>query len=104
MAQRTILTAIALGLLVSGCARNPEPKIITKVEIVEVKVPVPVKVQPPVELLEPIEAPLPEFVSPDDKNASSALTAEGERLLRGLIEELLQRIKMWEFWASQKLE
>lgn len=54
---------------------------------------------PPAELLAPLTPPLPTVVPPQDPAASSALTAEGERLLRALLAELLTRIAAWEAWA-----
>lgn len=93
--------AILACLLVAGCgAKQLPPQIVRVVETVEVKVPVPVQRTPPAELLLPLKPPLPVFVSPESPDASSALTAEGERLLRGLIEELLTRIEAWQTWAQ----
>lgn len=83
-----------------GARRVPPPEIVRVVETVEVKVPVPFKVPPPPELLAPLTPPLPTFIDPADPTASSALTAEGERLLRALIEDLLSRIGAWQTWAA----
>ena len=47
----------------------------------------------------PLTPPLPIFVAPADPNASSALTADGERLLRALINDLLTRVAAWEACA-----
>lgn len=91
-------------VLLAGCGAKtvPPPQIIREVQTVEVKVPVQVQRTPPAELLIPIAPPLPVFVEPANPEASSALTAEGERLLRGLIEELLTRIEAWRAWAETK--
>jgi len=92
-----------LTVLLCGCGARtvPPPQIVKMVETVEVKVPVPVVRVPPPELLAPLHPPLPLFVAPESPDASSALTAEGERLLRGLIEELLTRIEAWRTWAQE---
>ncbi len=99
--MRTILLVLVLllAMLLTSCAKKP-PQTLTVYQPVEVRVPVPVKPEPPAELLTPLKMPLPVFVAPSDPLASSALTVESERLLRGLIEELLQRIKAWQTWAS----
>lgn len=92
---------VVLCLFAVSCGKKapavqPPPEIRT----VTVEVPTIVKATPPPELLAAIKPPLPVFVSPLDPDATSALTAEGERLLRGLIEELLQQIAAWKAWAS----
>ena len=92
------LYLLALMFLAS-CGKKLPPEIVTVYTPVEVKIPVAVKAHPPAELLAAKPIPLPIFVAPADPLASSALTAEGERLLRGLIEELLQRIESWRAWA-----
>lgn len=93
--------AVAVCVLLAGCgAKQIPPQTVRVVETVEVKVPVPVQRVPPHELFAPIAPPVPIFVSPTDPAASSALTAEGERLLRALIEELLGRLEAWRTWAQ----
>lgn len=98
---RVILAALCLSAVACGGKKPvtvvPPPP---RVEVVEVQVPVPFKVAPPPELLAPFKIPLPVFISPSDPEASSALTAENERLLRGLIEDLLQRLAAWKAWAT----
>ena len=91
-------------LVLASCAKTPPvaPQIVRVVETVEVKVPTLVSRVPPPELLAPLTPPLPVFVPPADPEASSALTAEGERLLRALIEDLLTRIDAWRTWAESK--
>lgn len=96
---------IVLVVLFAACGKKPpvvQPQVVEIIKTVEVTIPVPVKMQPPAELLESRPIPVPVFVAPSDPNASSALTAEGERLLRGLIEELLARLAAWQAWAEAK--
>lgn len=96
-----VLCALTLGL--AACSAKQVPtQVVRVVETVEVKVPTPVARTPPAELLIKIAAPLPVFVAPEQAEASSALTAEGERLLRALIEDLLTRIAAWETWARSE--
>lgn len=100
---RNLTIVIVAALVLAACGKKapviqPPPEIRT----VEVSVPVPVKLTPPAELLAPVNPPLPTFISPFDPEATSALTAESERLLRGLIEELLQRLEAWKKWAEAK--
>lgn len=97
--RRLWLCVGVLGLVGCGAKQLP-PQIVTIREPIEVKVPVPTRVPPPPELLVPLHPPLPTFVDPTDSTASSALSADGERLLRALIEELLARIAAWEAWAT----
>jgi len=78
------LIALPILALLAGCVTAP-PRTITVTETVEVQIPVPVRREPPAALLAPVDVDLPVFVSPDDPLATSALTPEGERLLRGLI-------------------
>lgn len=99
------MRAIALFfvfVMLAGCGqkRIPSPQIVKVVETVEVKVPVLVQRMPPPELLAPLAPPLPMFVAPSDPLASSALTIEGERLLRGMLEDLRRRIDEWKVWAT----
>lgn len=97
------LTVLIVALLfVSACGKKPPvaPQIVRVVEVQEVKVPVVVQREPPTELLAPLKPPLPVFIPPASADASSALTAEGERLLRALIEDLLTRIEAWKTWAT----
>lgn len=94
------LLAGAVVVVLFGCGPDPSrPVVVTKP--VEVPIPVPVMVSPPPELLEPVYDPdrLPEFVSPSDPMASSALTGEGERRLRELLLDLLDRLEAWSQWA-----
>lgn len=94
---------VVLCLLVVACGGKKPPVIVPpEIRTIEVKVPVPVKATPPPELLAPVTPPLPTFISPFDPDATSALTAEGERLLRGLIEELLGKLRAWQAWAESK--
>lgn len=99
------LVIVALVLLLAACGKTPPvvaPTIVEVIKTVEVKIPIQVKAEPPPELLAPIKIPLPVFVAPSDAETSSALTVEGERLLRGLIEDLLQRLAAWKAWAEAK--
>lgn len=97
--------AVWLALvLVAGCAKHVPPTVVFEkiIETQEVNVPVTVARVPPPELTAPLQPARPVFVSPQEPAASSALTAEGERLLRALIEELLTRITAWEAWAAEE--
>ena len=97
MVIRTIFV-ILICFLLSGCF-SCEPLIVR--EPVEVKVPVPVKAKPHKTLLTDISVmPLPVFVLPSDKNASSALTPEGETRLKKLLVKLKMRIEAWREWAT----
>lgn len=99
-----IAFVIVCHVAIVACGGKKPPVVVPppRVEVVEVQVPTPFKVQPPPELLLPFKIPLPVFVAPSDPEASSALTVENERLLRGLIEELLQRLAAWKAWAEAK--
>lgn len=93
------LIAAALCLCAVACGQKTQPVVQPpRVEIVTVKEPVPVRVTPPPELLAPLKMPLPVFISPFDPRATSALDAEGERLLRGMLEELRQAREAWIAW------
>jgi len=100
MARLAVFALIALVGI--GC--HHKPPAVAPVEIiktVEVKIPVPFKVAAPPELLAPYApAGLPVWVQPSDPKASSALTADGERDLRALINDLLTRIAAWKAWAT----
>lgn len=93
--------ALALGIFAAGCATCPVVEPMRILQPVEVQVPVPIVRRPPPELLEPLRAELPEFVSPAAPAASSALTPEGERRLRALLVLLKARVKAWEAWATE---
>ena len=95
----SVVLALAIGVMGCGARSVPSPTVVRIVEPVEVKVPVLVERVPPPELLGPLTAPLPTFIAPADPNASSALTVEGERLFRAIVEDLLARIAAWEAWA-----
>jgi hypothetical protein len=94
----TVVSIVAVFLI--GCHKKPPVVVPPEIRTVEVSVPVPVKVAPPAELLAAVKPRLPVFVSPSDPQATSGLTAEGERMLRGLIEELLGRLEAWKAWAT----
>lgn len=95
MNLKLISVVIILGITV-GCAH---PKM--KPTIISVTLPVATLVTPPAELRAPLTSELPKFVAPSDKEASSALTAEGERTFRALINDLLTRIDAWQAWAVE---
>lgn len=80
-----VLAFIALLLILAGCVTGEPPRTITLTETVEVEIPVPVARKPPDALLVPVAVEVPVFVSPDDPQASSALTQEGEKRLQDLI-------------------
>lgn len=110
MTARYIAAVGALPLLVLAAAacggKKPvvqPPTVVEVLKPIEVKVPVPVIVLAPEELLSPITAPKPVFVAPSDPSASSALTVEGERLLRALLTEYAERLRAWiVFYQSQQ--
>ena len=84
-------------VLLAGCAQTPEQIVRT----VRVEVPVQVKVEAPAELLTPYRPDrLPVFVQPTDPQASSALTADGEKALRAIIEDMAAREAAWRAWAQ----
>ncbi len=84
-------------LLLTGCN---EVKVIK--EPVEVRVPYPVIATPPDVLLEPLDNKPPEFVSPDDPRATSALTPAGETKLKLFLNELRARLDGWRAWANER--
>lgn len=98
--RRYLIAVACLSALACGSKKAPAVQPPPRVETVTVEVPTIVKATPPAELLTPFKFPLPIFISPFDPKATSALDAEGERTWRGMIEELLQRIKAWETWAA----
>ena len=101
MAVRTVLMLLA-AMALAGCAGAP-PQAVPVVETVYVDRPVPVKRQPPAELmaLRGQLGPLPVFVDPGDPAATSALTPDGERRLRALLEQLVTGLEAWEAWAAE---
>jgi hypothetical protein len=89
----TLAAMILFGL--PGCVA--QERIVTK----EVLVPVPTKAAPPDWLMVDYKPDdIPEFVSPSDPKASSALTSEGERALRLIITDLQARLAEWRAWAN----
>lgn len=104
MASGKIFAAIAAASLLTGCAGNVKECPAT-VRTVEKKVPVPVKREPPAELMQPVETkPLPVFLLPNDPSATSALTPDGEKALRLLLERMGSRVQAWESWAGEPAE
>lgn len=88
--------AALIGLaLLAGCAC--EPQVVTKT--VEVQVPIATRIDPPADLLEPITAPAPTFVPPADPAALAALTPDGVRDLKALLDQLLGRVEQWQAWG-----
>ena len=84
-------------VLLAGCASQPE--VFTRTTTASV--PVPVRAEAPAELMAPYTPTvLPVFVAPADPQASSALTAEGEKALRDLIDDLVTRDQAWRAWAQ----
>lgn len=101
MKQLSVGLLLGIVILVAGCgAKQVPPQVVTIREPFEVKVPVPVRRPFPPELLVKLTPPLPIFVAPSDPEASSALTAKDERLLRGLVEDLLGRINACIVWGT----
>lgn len=92
---------VALIVLLAGCATKPARAFTC--EAVKVDVPVKVRVTPPAELLTPYQPEqLPEFVRPDHPDATSGLTAEGEKALKRILFEQRLREKAWIEWATTK--
>lgn len=87
---------IALAtFLLFGCGSKTPPQIVTVKEPVIVDRPVIVKAAPPPELMLPLKFTLPTFVAPTHPEASSALTAQGEREFREAWEELIAQLLAW---------
>lgn len=89
---------LALSLM-GGCAAKTPPT-----QIVYVSVPTPIVNTPPVELTRKLSPELPVFVHPASPEASSALTPEGERLFRAMVNDMLTRIRAWEAWAATPVD
>ncbi len=104
--MRTFLVVLWLlaSMFILSCGKKPpvvQPTIVRVVETVEVLKPVPTPVAPPAELLAPIIAKVPTFIAPSDPAASSALDAQGERDLRGLLEAYRQwREAVLAYWKT----
>lgn len=103
MADRRLPAAltILITIMVSGCsltARQPDPVVIR--EPIRVEIPVATRAQPPAELLAPLSPERPVFVAPTDPRATSALTADGEKLLRRMLIDLTVRLDAWRAWAT----
>jgi hypothetical protein len=98
------LGLIAFAALVStlcGCApKGLPPQIVRVVETVEVPVPTPILRTPPAELLHPVPPVIPVFLDPTDPTASSALSVDGERHFRGLIEWYESQLAAWRTWIA----
>ncbi|MDF1625683.1 MAG: hypothetical protein P1U84_05300 [Parvibaculaceae bacterium] len=91
-----LIVIVTCLVLMTGC-ETPAGR----VQIQEVYIPVPAAREVPAVLLEPVSADRPHFVSPADPAATSALTAEGERALKGLLLALQGRIEAWKAWATE---
>lgn len=91
-ARRAALIGLAL---VAGCACEPE--VVTRT--VEVQVPIATRIEPPAELLAPMQTMPPTFVAPGDADALAALTPQGVRELKALIDQLLGRVEQWQAWG-----
>lgn len=90
-------------LLLASCGPKPiPPKVIIEriVETVEVITPQFVARVPPPELMAPLHPERPVFISPESPDASSALSAEGERVFRVLIVLYQEQIEAWKAWAA----
>ena len=87
-------------LALAGCAGKPAPEIETRFQAVPINTPVAVARTVPPELLAPLQAPLPTFISPSSPAATSALDTAGERRLRVLLHELQARNEAWAAWAA----
>ena len=87
--------ALICAALLTGCACEPE--IVTRT--VEVQIPVATRLEPPAELLEPLASIPPTFVAPNDADALAALTPQGVRELKALLDQLLGRVEQWQAWS-----
>lgn len=95
MVRVAVVTALALTALV-GCSA---PRVLVETQIVEVPV---LRDRPaPAELAAPyVPRAVPVFVAPSHPDASSALTPDGERDLRGILIDLTTRDAAWRAWAD----
>lgn len=91
--MKKLVASLMVVMCLVGCGHK------VQIQTVTVEVPVITNPIPPDALLEALKPDLPTFVSPTDPQASSALTPEGERLFRALINDLLTRIQAWTDWA-----
>lgn len=99
MVRVAVVTALALTAL-AGCT---SPRVLVETQIVEV--PVFRERAAPAELAAPyVPRAVPVFVAPSHPDASSALTPEGERNLRGLLIDLTTRDAAWRAWADMDAE
>ena len=81
---------LLIPLVVVGCA--------TRV----IEVPVTSKAVPPADLVEPfVPKERPRFIYPNDADASSCLTPEGERQLREMILDLMSRYEALRAWSTE---
>ncbi len=81
MGRERVLGILGVVLIVGGCAGQA---VVSRP--VEVRVPVAVRPELPASLRGPVvTGPLPEFVDPNTRDASVALTPEGVRRLRELL-------------------
>lgn len=92
---RKYILAVTAALFLSGCEGG-----FSRTSLLDVKIPIATKRTPPPELMEPVAVKPPVFVSVLDKQATSALTADGEADLRILIATLLARLDAWQDWAE----
>lgn len=84
-------TVALIMILLGGCASAP----------VETLIPVPVSKEIPAELSMPVSMEnIPEFVSPADPAATSALKPEDEIKLKLFILDLVERDIKWRVWAG----
>ena len=87
-------------MLLNACAKPQAPQPI--IDKIEVKVPVAQMPEPPAEILDwQYKKPLPQFLPPADKMASSCLSADGEANLRALLLDRQNHLQSWKGWATQ---
>jgi hypothetical protein len=82
-------------LVLAGCTCQPE----TITKTITVEKPIQIRDEPPPELAAPLALQAPTFVSPSDAGATSALTPQGERELKELLDALLGRVEQWEAYG-----
>lgn len=93
---RSVILLLALAL--AGCKWLVREVPVEVERVVYVRVSV--APEPPPELMAEVQRPALLFVAPDDPAATSALTAEGEQVLRTWVADLEDLLAAWRAWAE----